>query len=81
MEASAVPLVLRIDHGCIFFFPNEGETPEPTHVHVAGENPIPSAVTRPPRYAHYTRKMPFFEHTRLFSHKVQELPADNRQYI
>ena len=38
-----MPLVLRIDRYCVFFWANEGEPLEPIHVHVAEGNPVPHA--------------------------------------
>lgn len=39
-----MPLVLRIDRYCVFFWANEGEPLEPIHVHVAEGNPTSSAT-------------------------------------
>ena len=39
-----MPLVLRIDRYCVFFWANEGEPLEPVHVHVpeGRHTPIPT---------------------------------------
>ena len=39
-----MPLVLRIDRYCVFFWANEGEPLEPVHVHVSEGNPVPHAT-------------------------------------
>ena len=39
-----MPLVLRIDRYCVFFWSNEREPLEPIHVHVAEGNPTSSAT-------------------------------------
>ena len=39
-----MPLVLRIDRYCVFFWSNEGEPLEPIHVHVAEGNPTSNAT-------------------------------------
>ena len=39
-----MPLVLRIDRYCVFFWANEGEPLEPVHVHVSEGHPVPHAT-------------------------------------
>lgn len=39
-----MPLVLRIDRYCVFFWTNEGTPPEPIHVHVSEGHPTPNAT-------------------------------------
>ena len=39
-----MPLVLRIERYCVFFWANEGEPLEPVHVHVSEGNPVPHAT-------------------------------------
>ena len=36
-----MPLVLRIERYCVFFWANEGEPLEPVHVHVSEGHPVP----------------------------------------
>ena len=39
-----MPLVLRIDRYCVFFWINEGSPLEPVHVHVSEGRPVPHAT-------------------------------------
>lgn len=39
-----MPLVLRIDRYCVFFWTNEGEPLEPVHVHVSEGRIIPPFI-------------------------------------
>ena len=39
-----MPLVLRIDRYCVFFWANEGKPLEPVHVHVSEGHPVPHAT-------------------------------------